>query len=249
MTKIDVPVGYQSAFKEILAEFERQDAKFGSQDHTAHEWKSIIDEEFGEAAVEFAGIAASIGAISRRINEQAYLPVDQMTVTNYITELLQTAACCIRAAVNANTRFLEPGSQTANQLVAGRIYAALLTNPQAGYRGATLGTVYIGKYLHTGGFAFTDERGVDILGFSSDFSEFKPIPPEEMDGMRNEYWFRGRLNDPKGKYLPRLHHGEYYVGTIDPGDVFRIPTDKVSVGYTTTFSSDMADLIIVPEPE
>lgn len=182
MATMQVPDQFVASFDALLAEFKRQDSKFGEQDHTAHEWNNIIGEEFGEAVdeftqltLDFAAVARGIGQISRQINEQAYLSPDKMTTTLYIAELLQTAACCIRAAVNAQTRFLDPvGSTPANQLIPGRKYTAILGKRHA-YPYTWEGSEYIGTYQHGGGFWFRDEEGQPVHGFASDFTNFTPL--------------------------------------------------------------------------
>ena len=183
MATMQVPDQFVASFDALLAEFKRQDSKFGEQDHTAHEWNNIIGEEFGEAVdeftqltLDFAAVARGIGQISRQINEQAYLSSDKMTTTLYIAELLQTAACCIRAAVNAQTRFLDPvGSTPANQLVAGKYYFAEMVCALGTYSNTRPGSMYLVKYMHAGGAVFRDDEGNEHLGFASDFTNFTPL--------------------------------------------------------------------------
>lgn len=75
----------------MIGEIERQDRKWGAQDHGAHDWTAIILEEFGETA--------------KALNE-----ADRAA---YVKELIETAACCIQAAANAQTRFIG-GGEAAN---------------------------------------------------------------------------------------------------------------------------------------
>lgn len=170
---LQIPLEYAESIQRILAEFKRQDAKFGPQDHNAHEWEHIIGEEFGEAATEFAEIAAHFGRVSKAINEQAYKPVDEQTAKQYIKELLETAACCIRAAVNAETRFLQ-GGDPANELVLGKRYRANLI--VAGkYPHAWCGRSYFVTYLGNENITFSNEEGRSIHAASSDFDKYEPL--------------------------------------------------------------------------
>lgn len=59
-----VPKGMQYAVNSVVAERERQDAKWGPQDHPGPVWMAILGEEFGELCecilhAQFGGPAAA----------------------------------------------------------------------------------------------------------------------------------------------------------------------------------------------
>ncbi len=64
---------------EVFAECERQDRKWGEQNHSPSRWFTILGEEFGEVAKETVGITFA-----------------HPWSTNYRTELTHTAAVAIR---------------------------------------------------------------------------------------------------------------------------------------------------------
>lgn len=84
-----VMVTRDSVFKvlaEVARERERQDAKWGEQNHNPERWMLILAEEFGEASKE-----------ANEITFRGRNPA------NYRQELLQTAAVCV-AAIEALDR-------------------------------------------------------------------------------------------------------------------------------------------------
>jgi hypothetical protein len=70
---------------EVFGEMERQDTKWGIQDHTMHYWNTIITEELGESA-------------------QAIFDVENVqnfsAARAYTAELVHVAACAIQAIAN-----------------------------------------------------------------------------------------------------------------------------------------------------
>lgn len=70
----------KSILDAIIAERERQDAKWGQQDHIASVWGCIIGEEAGE--------------VCKAINEYGFAPTSENIDAVFI-ESVQTAACCV----------------------------------------------------------------------------------------------------------------------------------------------------------
>lgn len=68
---------------EVMTELDRQDSKWGEQNHSMHYWNTIITEEFGESA-EAAFEVDTLG--------------NYAAAKHYTTELVHVAACAIQAA-------------------------------------------------------------------------------------------------------------------------------------------------------
>lgn len=70
----------KAAFYDVNKERERQDDKWGEQNHTAPVWMSIIGEEYGE--------------MCQAVNEFLFDPTPENEQRIY-DEAIQAAACCI----------------------------------------------------------------------------------------------------------------------------------------------------------
>ncbi len=73
--------------REVLEECERQDSKWGEQNHDPADWLAILAEEFGEVAKETVGVTFA-----------------HPWSTNYRTELIQTAAVAVRMVESYDRR-------------------------------------------------------------------------------------------------------------------------------------------------
>jgi len=84
------------AVKEVAAERERQDAKWGQQNHGLAVWLMILSEEFGEAAREINDFHF---LLEKERNTREYDPTRwaklQELVAKARTELIQTAAVAV----------------------------------------------------------------------------------------------------------------------------------------------------------
>lgn len=67
-------------FDDVIAERNRQDEKWGEQNHNAYIWASIIGEEYGE--------------MRKAINEFGFNPTPEKEQDIY-TEAIQTMASCM----------------------------------------------------------------------------------------------------------------------------------------------------------
>lgn len=65
---------------DVIAERNRQDEKWGEQDHRADTWVSIIGEEYGE--------------MCKAVNEFGFNPKEE-TISDIYTEAIQTMASCM----------------------------------------------------------------------------------------------------------------------------------------------------------
>lgn len=77
----------RTAIWNVIAERDRQDAKWGQQDHTPIEWMAILQEEVGEAAKE---------ALEHHFGPR-YYPEDAERLARYRAELVQVAAVAVAA--------------------------------------------------------------------------------------------------------------------------------------------------------
>lgn len=75
-----------SVIKRVLDERQRQNEKWGEQNHNAVEWIAILGEEFGEASKE----AVDFHFCNKGTKEQAKI------LENLKTELIQTATVAIQ---------------------------------------------------------------------------------------------------------------------------------------------------------
>jgi len=87
---------------EVIKERERQNNKFGEQNHSPIEWIAILGEEFGECAKEsvdfhFAyGIKKEVIA-GMELNVESPDPTQMKRMANYRMEMIQVAAVAIQA--------------------------------------------------------------------------------------------------------------------------------------------------------
>jgi len=81
-------------FDDINNERERQNQKWGPQDHDHYKWLTIIGEEYGEASTE----ALEIDFLERRANEDNLPSINLLIKDRKMklrTELIQVAACVV----------------------------------------------------------------------------------------------------------------------------------------------------------
>lgn len=76
----------EDAIIDILNEMNRQDIKWGQQDHDPHKWNTIIMEELGEVAKD----------------------TFEHNREGYYKELIEVAACCIQAILTAKRIGFKP---------------------------------------------------------------------------------------------------------------------------------------------
>ncbi len=69
-----------SVIADVLKERDRQDKKWGEQNHNAYKWSAIIGEEYGE--------------MCKAINEFGFNPTEKNEHEIYM-ETIQTMACCM----------------------------------------------------------------------------------------------------------------------------------------------------------
>lgn len=85
MTERDEQIQKQVVF-DVLAERQRQDEKWGEQNHGHYKWNTIIGEEYGEVC-----------RASYEIEHSKTSALLARNTVQYRKELIECAACCIAA--------------------------------------------------------------------------------------------------------------------------------------------------------
>lgn len=80
---------------DVLRERERQNNKWGVQNHNAVEWIAILTEEVGEASKEAVDFHFANGDVDPAL--KAGLNLQRIRLDNYRKELIQVAAVAIQA--------------------------------------------------------------------------------------------------------------------------------------------------------
>lgn len=80
---------------EIKAERERQDKKWGVQNHSPIEWIGILTEEVGEAAKE--AVDYHFAKVNHKGSDEKLIELEEgLTISNYRQELIQVAAVAVQ---------------------------------------------------------------------------------------------------------------------------------------------------------
>lgn len=85
----------EKIFNEVRSECERQDRKWGIQDHNAVEWVAILTEEVGEVAKEAVDFHFANGDVDPKMKAGPNL--QRHRIENYRKEMIQVAAVAIQA--------------------------------------------------------------------------------------------------------------------------------------------------------
>ena len=85
----------EKVLNEVIAERERQNRKWGVQDHNAVEWVAILTEEVGEVAKEAVDFHFANGDVDPSL--KAGESLQRLRMENYRKEMIQVAAVAIQA--------------------------------------------------------------------------------------------------------------------------------------------------------
>lgn len=85
----------ESVINDVKRERQRQNEKWGVQDHNPVEWVAILTEEVGEVAKEAVDFHFANGDIN--VNMKAGENLQRQRIENYRKEMIQVAAVAIQA--------------------------------------------------------------------------------------------------------------------------------------------------------
>lgn len=85
----------ENILNEIKAERERQNVKWGEQNHSPIEWIGILTEEVGEASKE--AVDYHFAKVNHKGSDEKLIELEEgLTISNYRKELIQVAAVAVQ---------------------------------------------------------------------------------------------------------------------------------------------------------